>query len=190
MNPQAISTSTLLEEVVAVGENLGPAEGESTEIYTGEGQLTVGSISPVDQDALSSYFPHRLARVELDWALRLDREDAGSNDEQDGVNHEALSTVIAGLSRCSPTGWSNGSPGNESEGSSQKGGSDSEEKAFVIPCITAKSTVQPRFSFKIDPNFFPTWVDLSEDEGQVGPIPEEWEVNIKQEEVEDENIFR
>ncbi|KAJ7938766.1 hypothetical protein B0H13DRAFT_1851353 [Mycena leptocephala] len=94
-NPQAISTSTLLEEVVVVGENLGPAEGESTEIYTGEGQLTVGSISPVDQDAMSSYSPHRLTRVELDWALRLDREDAGSNDEQDGINREALSTMLA-----------------------------------------------------------------------------------------------
>ncbi|KAJ7926661.1 hypothetical protein B0H13DRAFT_2313383 [Mycena leptocephala] len=167
------SASTLLEEVEVVGDSLGPAEGEN--IYTGEGQLAFGSISPVDQDAMASYSPHRLIRVELDWALGLDRDNVKSADGQDGlgVKRGPSLMVIAGLSRGSPEGWSNGSPETGSDSSSQEGDSDSEGGVFILPRVTAKPVVQPRFPFKIDTNFFPTWFDLTEDEDQLGTIPEE-----------------
>ncbi|KAF7328230.1 hypothetical protein MVEN_02562800 [Mycena venus] len=175
-HPQGPSTSTLFEEVAAVGESLGPAEGENTEIFTGDGQLVFGSISPVDQDALLSYSPHRLTRVELDWALGLEQDDVESKDEQDGVKRGPSTTVIAGLSK--------GSPEIGSGSSSQEMNSALEDKEFIVPRVAAKPWSQSKFPFKIEPNFFPTWFDLSEDEDQLGPIPEDWAIKIKQEELD------
>ncbi|KAJ7931950.1 hypothetical protein B0H13DRAFT_2308099 [Mycena leptocephala] len=173
--PAGPSASTLLEEVEAVGDSLGPAEGEN--MYIGEGQLVFGSISPVDQDAMASYSPHRLTRVELDWALGLDRDDKRSVDEQDGVNRGPSLMELAGLS--------SGSPGTRSDSSSQEGDSDSKEGVFILPRVTARLVVQPQFPFNIDTCFFPSWFDLSEDEDQLGNIPEEWGMKIKQEEVDE-----
>ncbi|KAJ7728047.1 hypothetical protein B0H16DRAFT_1470638 [Mycena metata] len=158
-DPIRLNASQILE---ATGEfiSYGNQTGEK-EVYTGEGRLTFGSIPPVDQDTLSSYSPPRLSRADLDWALSSGRGSMGKAESTDGVNNET-----------------------ESESSSPESSEEARWK-FTLPRVTARPVPAPSNPLKLEPEFFPTWFDLSEDEDQLGPFPEEWNVQVKQEEVEE-----
>ncbi|KAJ6587584.1 hypothetical protein DFH09DRAFT_1359264 [Mycena vulgaris] len=158
------SQKTLLQEAAEVGVSFD--EQNRPVVLTAEGEFQSGSLPAVDQHALSVARIPRIHPSNLDEHLALDKDQKDGHDEEELRNDSLTSSD------------------NEYSFDSQ-GCVDWEnpEGGFVVPRHTAKKNYEWLVSDKLDTKlkFFPTWFDLSEDEDQLGPIPEEW---LKQEDMD------
>ncbi|KAJ7080840.1 hypothetical protein C8R44DRAFT_992383 [Mycena epipterygia] len=195
------TTKTLLVEAAEVGTSFNDTNEPA--IFAAEGELPYGSAPAADQNALSVYSPPRIRRSDLEEYLEWFQGRNNEEDEsKDRVRAESPFTESSdeGSSVSSPYGWSAGSPMAGSVSSPSQAGSvsspvagsvssplmvgsagsplkvdgDFDEGVFLWPRITAKNRYNWSAALNVENKFFPTWFDLSMDEDQLGPIPDEW----------------
>ncbi|KAJ7434989.1 hypothetical protein FB451DRAFT_1194932 [Mycena latifolia] len=146
--PARTSRKSLLQEAAEVGASF-DAQNEA-EVLTAEGELQFGTLPAVDQHALSvAKSPRNDDEEGTAKAGSQDSDSVAESDERD----EGLNIL------CTPdkVDWN-----NEADG-------------FVVPRIVAKNNYKWLMSEGMDIKykFSPSWFDLSEDEDQLGPIPQE-----------------
>ncbi|KAJ7764171.1 hypothetical protein DFH07DRAFT_770576 [Mycena maculata] len=159
------SRKTLAEEAAEVG-----ASFEEAPVITAEGELQFGSLPAVDQNALSVPSSPRMRRSDIEEYLEVfqsqNREDEQAEEVQvqmknsDSDSEESFeSTGATSLELHKAVDW------NTPEGT------------FIVPKVTAKKVYEWNKPVKMEYKFFPSWFDLSDDEDQLGPIPE-WDTAI------------
>ncbi|KAJ6471419.1 hypothetical protein C8R45DRAFT_936847 [Mycena sanguinolenta] len=163
---------SLLQEAAEVGASFD--ELNTPVVLTAEGELQSGSLPAVDQHALSVANMPRIRASDLDEHFAADGNednedeeveraesptDGGSEFSDDADSMEEAEVISAGYNL-------------HSQGSVNW---ESPEEGYIVPRITAKKKEYKWMSNMIDTQFkfFPTWFDLSEDEDQLGPLPEE-----------------
>ncbi|KAJ7493710.1 hypothetical protein FB451DRAFT_1164581 [Mycena latifolia] len=163
--PARTSRKSLLQEAAEVGASF-DAQNEA-EVLTAEGELQFGTLPAVDQHALSVAKSPRVRASDLDEYLyssgsQNDDEEgtakAGSQDSDSVAESDEQDEGLNILCTPDKVDWN-----NEADG-------------FVVPRIVAKNNYKWLMSEGMDIKykFFPSWFDLSEDEDQLGPIPQEW----------------
>lgn len=192
------STRNLLEEAAEVGASFNDT---NEAVFAAEGELPQGSAPAADQNALSVYSPPRIRRSDLEEYLEWFQGQSNEDKDRDGgssfdsplgssINSPqagSVSSPAEGLSICSPRVGSASSPMDGSSCLPSKVEEDDLEGAFTWPKVTAKKKHEWSAPLDMKNRFFPTWFDLSIAEDQLGPIPEEWEVESDSQVLQEEH---
>ncbi|KAJ7435398.1 hypothetical protein FB451DRAFT_1464298 [Mycena latifolia] len=163
--PARTSRKSLLQGAAEAGASF-DAQNEA-EVLTAEGELQFGTLPAVDQYALSVAKSPRVRAYDLDEYLyssgsqKYDEEGTATAGSQDSDSVAESNEQDEGLNTlCTPgkVDWNN------------------EVDGFVVPRIVAKNNYKWLMSEGIDIKYknFSSWFNLSDDEDQLGPIPEEW----------------
>ncbi|KAJ7182042.1 hypothetical protein C8R46DRAFT_1027846 [Mycena filopes] len=132
-------------------------------VLTAEGDLQSKSLIAVDQRALSVAYPRTHA---ADLYEHLARTGNQTDHDDEGISRESSLT-----------------PSDEKHIPNSQVDWENPGDGFIVPRNTVKNNYKWLVSGKLDTRFkfFPTWFDLSEDDDQLGPVPEKW---LKKEDID------